>query len=81
MSILLWTLFKPKKMNKSTDSIIKTLIHKCKELSPAFDTSKVIHSFAGTRAKSTRGDWIIEASSLAPSFVHAAGIDSPGLAG
>ena len=48
---------------------------------PSFDAGAVIHSFSGQRAKSSRGDWIIERCATAPDLVHAAGIDSPGLAG
>lgn len=33
------------------------------------------------RAKSSRGDWIIEPSHKDGHFIHVAGIDSPGLAG
>jgi len=36
---------------------------------------------AGARAKSDRNDWIIEACKTSPALIHAAGIDSPGLAG
>mgnify|MGYP003643462231 CR=1 FL=1 len=32
------------------------------------------------RAKSTRGDWIIELCPTAKNFIHVAGIDSPGIA-
>ena len=35
----------------------------------------------GARAKSDRNDWIIEACKTCPKMIHAAGIDSPGLAG
>ncbi len=41
----------------------------------------MIHTFCGSRAKSTRGDWIIEASATNRNMIHVAGIDSPGLAG
>lgn len=57
------------------------ILSKCRELVPSFDAGAVIHSFAGARAKSSRGDWIIERCAAAPDAVHAAGIDSPGLAG
>ncbi|MDY6826735.1 MAG: FAD-dependent oxidoreductase [Bacillota bacterium] len=40
---------------------------------------KVITSFSGLRAKSDRGDFIVEESSETPGFFNAAGIDSPGL--
>lgn len=47
---------------------------------PGFDAKQVIHTFCGARAKTTRGDWIIEQCPTAPNMIHAAGIDSPGLA-
>ncbi len=40
---------------------------------------KVITSFSGLRAKSTRGDFIIEETKETPGFINVAGIDSPGL--
>ena len=39
------------------------------------------HSFAGVRAKNSTGDWVVKPMDSRPSFVHAAGVDSPGLAG
>eukprot|EP01083_Nonionella_stella_P029953 82277_1 len=44
---------------------------------------KIIHSFAGSRAKSDGGDWIIEQTQCGMDmcFYNIAGIDSPGLAG
>jgi len=57
------------------------ILFKCKQLVAKFDPKEVIHAFSGARAKSDRGDWIIEASSANARFIHAAGIDSPGLAG
>lgn len=71
----------PATATASPVDLMKTLIVKTRETYPAFDAGKVIHSFTGARAKSDRGDWIIEVSSKCPGFVHAAGIDSPGLAG
>ncbi len=41
--------------------------------------NKVITSFSGLRAKSTRGDFIIEEPENTPGFINVAGIDSPGL--
>lgn len=38
-----------------------------------------IRNFAGLRANSDRDDFIIEESAVAPGFIHAAGIRSPGL--
>ena len=61
--------------------IMGAILAKCRELVPVFDASQVIHAFAGARAKSSRGDWVIERCATAPDLVHAAGIDSPGLAG
>ena len=52
-----------------------------KKLVPAFSMEDTFHSFAGARAKSSRGDWILERSAADGSFIHAAGIDSPGIAG
>eukprot|EP00041_Stephanoeca_diplocostata_P026467 m.714785 g.714785 ORF g.714785 m.714785 type:complete len:638 (+) comp22973_c0_seq8:211-2124(+) len=70
-----------KAMSQSNEEIIATLLQKCRELVPAFDATKVIHSFSGSRAKNSSGDWIIEESVKVPGFFQAAGIDSPGLAG
>jgi len=65
----------------SKDAILQTILSSCKKLVPAFDMGDTFHSFAGARAKSSRGDWIIEPSAVDGSFIHAAGIDSPGIAG
>lgn len=62
-------------------SVQEYILSKCKALVPYFDPKETIHAFCGARAKSSRGDWIIEQSEADPSFIHAAGIDSPGLAG
>jgi glycerol-3-phosphate dehydrogenase len=56
-------------------------LSKCKQLCPYFDPKETIHAFCGARAKSSRGDWIIEPSAQDGHFIHVAGIDSPGLAG
>ena len=71
----------PEHMKQSVDDICRELLSKCREMIGGFDPTKVIHSFAGARAKSTRGDWIIEESPDVPHFIQAAAIDSPGLAG
>ncbi|GKY99772.1 hypothetical protein MPSEU_000931200 [Mayamaea pseudoterrestris] len=57
------------------------ILSKCKALVPSFDPKETIHAFCGARAKSDRGDWIIESSQKNSRFIHVAGIDSPGLAG
>jgi len=71
----------PEVMSETNDDIMTYILSKCKALVPSFDPKEVIHTFCGARAKSTRGDWIIEPSATEPNVVHAAGIDSPGLAG
>ena len=65
----------------SNETVQEFILSKCKALVPSFDPKEVIHAFCGARAKSSRGDWIIEASKQHSQFIHAAGIDSPGLAG
>lgn len=65
----------------SDEEVQTFILSKCKQLVPSFDASMVIHAFCGARAKSTRGDWIIEPSAQDAHFIHVAGIDSPGLAG
>lgn len=71
----------PECMNMTDEEVQTFILSKCKHLVPSFDASMVIHAFCGARAKSTRGDWIIEPSQQDPHFIHVAGIDSPGLAG
>nr|ADH43011.1 Predicted dehydrogenase [uncultured SAR11 cluster alpha proteobacterium H17925_45G17] len=71
----------PETAARSKETIMQTILSKCRELVPEFDAKEIIHSFAGARAKSSRGDWIIEECATAKGFFHAAGIDSPGLAG
>jgi glycerol-3-phosphate dehydrogenase len=71
----------PAMMNQSVEDIQTFIFSKCKHLVPSFDPKETIHSFCGVRAKSSRNDWVIEPSAANPNFIHAAGIDSPGLAG
>jgi len=54
------------------------IIEQSRKSIPDFDTDKMLRTFAGLRPKSTRGDFIIEESSV-KGFIQAAGIDSPGL--
>ena len=68
----------PEVMAETAEDIQRFILHKCRQLVPYFDPKDAITSFCGVRAKSTRGDWIIEPSKEAPRFIHAAGIDSPG---
>jgi L-2-hydroxyglutarate oxidase LhgO/bacterioferritin-associated ferredoxin len=70
----------------SKEDVLKTILSACRSLVPSFDIADSFNSFAGARAKSSRGDWIIEpvtteASGGDGKFIHAAGIDSPGIAG
>lgn len=50
-----------------------------KSLVPSLDPRKIIAQFAGVRAASDRGDFIIELSPNVPGLLHLAGIESPGL--
>ena len=71
----------PEHSNMSAKDIQQYILSKCKELVPTFDAAETIHAFCGARAKSDRGDWIIENSNIDGRMIHVAGIDSPGLAG
>lgn len=71
----------PEALNMSAAEIQEYILSKCKRLVPDFDAKETIHAFCGARAKSDRGDWIIEPSGTNPHMIHVAGIDSPGLAG
>jgi L-2-hydroxyglutarate oxidase LhgO len=70
-------------VSESLDDIMTFILKKCRELVPSFDATETIHSFSGARAKSSRGDWIIEPSAADSrgKFINCAGIDSPGVAG
>jgi len=72
---------KPEAMNMSVTDVQRYILNKCSKLVPSFDPKETIHAFCGARAKSDRGDWIIEHSKVDKNFIHVAGIDSPGLAG
>ncbi len=68
------------KDNIATTNIgLNAVIEGARKSVPSFDTRDVITSFAGLRATSSRGDFIIEESKHAKGFVHVAGIESPGL--
>lgn len=59
----------------------ETLLHileTAKKSLPDFDIKKIIRSFAGIRATSSTGDFIVGRSSVSH-FINCAGIDSPGL--
>ena len=65
----------------SDATVQEYILSKCKKLCPYFDPREAFHGFCGARAKSSRGDWIIEPSAKDGALIHVAGIDSPGLAG
>jgi glycerol-3-phosphate dehydrogenase len=71
-------MYKPEARDMTDFAIQEYILSKCKSLIPSFDAKETIHAFAGARAKSTRGDWIIEPSKKNANFIHVAGIDSPG---
>jgi hypothetical protein len=71
----------PATKTRSVPDIMQAILARCRDLVPSFDAGRAIHSFAGLRAKSSTGDWVIRPSAFCASLVHAAGIDSPGLAG
>lgn len=58
--------------------ILELIIRSAKTTIPLLDTTKFITSYTGLRAKSDRGDFIIEESRV-ENFINVAGIDSPGL--
>ena len=69
----------------SKEEVLATILSACRKLVPSFNIADSFNSFSGARAKSSRGDWIIERVMTEEAgfgnFVHAAGIDSPGIAG
>jgi glycerol-3-phosphate dehydrogenase len=71
----------PDASKMTPDEIQSFILSKCKQIVPGIDPTMTIHAFAGARAKSDRGDWIIEPSKVNTHLIHVAGIDSPGLAG
>lgn len=74
-------MYKPEARDMSPAAVQEYILSKCKALVPSFDAKETIHAFAGARAKSDVGDWIIGPSKKNPNLIHVAGIDSPGLAG
>lgn len=75
--------YKPSALNMTPAEVQEYILSKCKKLVPYFDAKEAFHGFNGARAKSDRGDWIIEYSQVKgyEHVLHVAGIDSPGLAG
>jgi glycerol-3-phosphate dehydrogenase len=71
----------PEARDMTPASVQEYILGKCKKLVPSFDAKETFHAFAGARAKSDRGDWVVGPSPRNPNLIHVAGIDSPGLAG
>jgi len=66
---------------ETREQVLQKILASCRRLVPGFNTDDAFQSFAGARAKSTEGDWIIRPSEADADFILAAGIDSPGIAG
>lgn len=73
----------PQTAKDTNDDIMSFILAKCQKLVPSIDVRQTIHTFSGARAKNSTGDWIIGPCPTIKNgtFIHAAGIDSPGLAG
>lgn len=46
---------------------------------PSVNFRQVIRSFTGVRATGSTGDFILQESAVVPGFIHAGGVESPGL--
>ncbi len=57
---------------------IEEIISGGKKIVPDLPLKNIITSFAGLRASSTKGDFIIEASQKVKGFINVGGIESPG---
>ena len=68
------------KQDKSTSGRgLDYVMNGVKQFVPQVDAKKAITEFAGLRAVSPTGDFIIEQSKNAENFINVAGIESPGL--
>ena len=63
----------------TTDPGMKSIQDAVARSVPGFRVRDVITSFTGLRAHSDRDDFILEPSAVNPRFIHAAGVESPGL--
>lgn len=63
----------------TTAAGFEEIFDNAKKLVPSLSPRDIITSFAGIRAASDRGDFILEPSAVFPGLIHAAGIESPGL--
>jgi glycerol-3-phosphate dehydrogenase len=64
----------------TTSAGLDEIVRGAKRLIPDIDTRAVITSFAGVRATPSTDDFYIEESTVIKGLLHAAGIESPGLA-
>ncbi len=62
----------------TTKDVLSAIIKTARKSLPGFDTNKIIRSFAGIRATSSTGDFIVGKTAV-NNFINCAGIDSPGL--
>ena len=69
-----------KEDTETTDEGIAYLDRFATKSVPALNFARSIRVFTGMRAKPTNGDFTIRASETMPHVIHAAGIESPGLA-
>jgi glycerol-3-phosphate dehydrogenase len=65
--------------NQITDAGIRDVLNAITKSVPDFRVQDIITCFAGLRAHNKGGDFILEPSKFNPMFIHAAGIESPGL--
>ncbi|KAJ3010579.1 UNVERIFIED_CONTAM: hypothetical protein HDU68_002076 [Siphonaria sp. JEL0065] len=65
--------------SRTNTEILKDILGSARQSVPGFDVSKAITSYAGLRAKCSRGDFIIEEAKHCPGLVNVARIDSPRL--
>ncbi|MCL2532074.1 MAG: NAD(P)/FAD-dependent oxidoreductase [Oscillospiraceae bacterium] len=63
----------------TTAAALQEVQHAAKRSLPDYQIRDTITSFAGLRARCDRHDFVIEPSAVNPQFIHAGGIESPGL--
>lgn len=63
----------------TTQAGLKQVLEAAKASVPDLNVQEIITSFAGLRAGTSQGDFIIRASGINNKLIHAAGIESPGL--
>lgn len=67
-----------KEDTRTSIEALEHIIEEARKSVPDFDTRKIIRSFSGIRATSSKKDFIIEETKV-KGFINAAGIESPGL--